>query len=118
MILNKNLIDGYSKQCQGEWFRYLQDDYFYQYLIYHTIEAEDYNTIQKIMKDFNWMNNKLQSDKTIYNLCVDMKKAIDYLQTKEIEVCCIRKRIIASSIWLFKLVLICRLINFVVQFIS
>lgn len=86
IILNKNLIDGYSEQCQGKWFHYPSDDYYYQYLIYHAIKAEDYNTIQQIMIDFKWMNVKLRSDNTIYNLCTDMENAIDFLRINGIEV--------------------------------
>ena len=86
IMLNKKLIDGYSIECQGDWFYHPHDDYYYQYLIYHAIQAEDENTLQQIMIDFKWMNAKLQSDNTIYNLCLDIEKVIDYLKSKDIEV--------------------------------
>ena len=38
------------------------------------------------MRDFQWINTKLQLDKMMCNLRVDLEKAIDYLKNKEIEV--------------------------------
>ena len=38
------------------------------------------------MEDFKWMNVKLQQDNTIYHLCTDIRKAIDYLRNKDIKV--------------------------------
>ena len=38
------------------------------------------------MHDLKWMNARLQLDNTIYNLCVDMENAIDYLRINKIEV--------------------------------
>ena len=86
IALNQNLINGYRKQCHGQWFAYPSDDYYYQYLIDHAIQAEDHETIQEIMRDFQWINTKLQLDKMMCNLRVDLEKAIDYLKNKEIEV--------------------------------
>ena len=54
--------------------------------MHHAIQAEDDETIKDMMRDFTWMNVKLQSDNTIYNLCKDIEKAIDYFRSKEIEV--------------------------------
>lgn len=54
--------------------------------MHHAIQAEDYSTIQQLMRDFKWMNLKLRSDNTMYNLCKDIEKAIDYLRIKEIKV--------------------------------
>lgn len=84
--LNKNLIDGYCKQCRGKWSTHPHDDYYYQYLLYHSIQARDEKTIQEIITDFKWMSIKIQLDKTIYNLTIDLEKAIDYLRIKEIKV--------------------------------
>lgn len=86
IILNQNLINGYSKQCQGKWFRYPYDNYYYQYLIHHAIQAENHHTIQQILNDFKWMNIKLKLDNTILPLCVDIEKAIKYLKINKIEV--------------------------------
>lgn len=87
IALNKALIDGYYNQCQGKWFLYpYHDYYYYQYLIYHSIEADDYSIIQLIMSDFKWMDVKISIDNTIYNLCADIKKAYEYLEAKGIEV--------------------------------
>ena len=36
------------------------------------------------MRDFKWMNGKLQLDNTIYHLRTDIEKAIDYFTTKEV----------------------------------
>ena len=57
--------------------------------MHHAIQAEDDETIKDMMRDFTWMNVKLQLDNTIYNLCKDIEKAIDYFRSKEIEVFCI-----------------------------
>lgn len=84
--LHKDLIDGYSKQCNGRWSSHPHDDYYYQYLMHHAVQAEDDKIIQEIMRDFKWMNFKLQSDETIYNICTDLEEAMDYLRSKEIEV--------------------------------
>ena len=82
--LNQNLIHGYRKYCNGEWSTYPGEDYYYyQYLIHHVIQAKDDETIEKIMRDFNWMSLKIQLDKTIYNLCTDMEMAIDYFKEKD-----------------------------------
>lgn len=86
--LNANLINGYANQCQRKWFKYpYHDHYFYQYLMEHAVRAKDDKTIQEILKDFKWMNDKLQSDNTIYDLCIDIEKAINFLRIKHIEVC-------------------------------
>ena len=83
--MNKNLIDGYAKYCNGKWFQYPgDDDYYFRYLIHHAIQAENDQIIQAIITDFKWMNVKLQLDNTIYHLCTDIEKAIDYLTTKEV----------------------------------
>ena len=85
--LNKILIDGYRKHCNGQWSTYPRGDYYYyQYLIHHAIQAEDDATIQVIMRDFKWMSFKLQKDNTIFNLSTDIKKVIDYFRTKDMEV--------------------------------
>ena len=87
--IHNNLIDGYRKHCNGKWSTYTDKDYYYyQYLIQHAIQAKDDETIQAIMKDFKWMNVKLQLDRTIYHLYTDIEKAIDYFQTEDIEVDC------------------------------
>ena len=88
--IHNNLIDGYRKHCNGKWSTYTDKDYYYyQYLIQHAIQAKDDETIQAIMKDFKWMNVKLQLDRTIYHLCTDIERAIDYFQSKDIEVDCV-----------------------------
>ena len=85
--LCKTLINSYDKQCQGKWFLHPStDNYYYLYLIYHAIQADDVNALQKILKDFKWMQIKLRKDKTIYNLCADMENAIHYLKSKGIKV--------------------------------
>ena len=74
-------------QCNGKWSTYPQHDYYYyQYLLNHAIKAKNDDAIQKIMRDFKWINVKLQLDNTIYNLCVDMENVIAYLKGKETEV--------------------------------
>ena len=81
--LNQNLIDGYRKRCNGKWSTYPNEDYYYyQYLIQHAIQAKDDETIQAILRDFKWMNIKLKLDRTIYHLCTDIERAIDYFQIK------------------------------------
>lgn len=50
------------------------------------MQTQDYDTLHSIMSDFKWMSVKIQSDKTIYNLCVDIEKAIDHLKAKDFEV--------------------------------
>ena len=81
------MIDGYRKRCNGKWSTYPRHDYYhYHNVIEHAIQAEDDETIQEIMEDFKWMNVKLQQDNTIYHLCTDIRKAIDYLRNKDIKV--------------------------------
>lgn len=86
ITLNQNLIKGYSETCNGKWSSYPFDDYYYQYLMDHALHAENHETIQELMRDFQWMNTKFQIDKTLYNLRVDLQKAIDYLKNREIKV--------------------------------
>ena len=82
---NKHLIDGYRKHCNGKWSTYYRKDYYYyQYLVHHAIEAKNDDIIQVIMRDFKWMNVKLQVDNTIYHLRTDIKMAIDYFRTKPV----------------------------------
>ena len=104
--LNKNLIDGYRKYCDGKWWTYPQrDHYYFQYLIHHAIKAKDDTTIQEIMTDFKWMNVKLRIDNTIYHLRTDMEKTINYFRSKnnEVYLFCIdlhlRLDIISSSVY-------------------
>ena len=54
--------------------------------MHHAIQAKDDETIKEMMRDFKWMNVKLQLDNTIYNLCKDIEMVIDHFKTKEIEV--------------------------------
>ena len=42
--------------------------------------------MQLIMRDFKWMSVKLILDNTIYNLCMDIEKAINFLREKDIKV--------------------------------
>lgn len=89
IAINQRLIDGYSKTCNRKWSSHPYDDYYYQYFMDHAMQAEDHNTIQEIMRDFEWMNSKLQLDKTIYNLRVDLEKAVNHVKKKKIQVCSI-----------------------------
>lgn len=73
-------------QYQDKSFSHPDDDYYFQYLIYHAVQAEDHYAIQNILKDFLWMNTKLRSDSTIYNLCMDLEMVISYLKSEEKEV--------------------------------
>ncbi|EDV20298.1 uncharacterized protein TRIADDRAFT_61232 [Trichoplax adhaerens] len=78
--LNKELIDGYFAGCGGNWSSYKDDGYFYQYLIYHVIQAEADDILHQVMTDFNWMMIKIRTDDTIYNLSQDVNNYIDYLR--------------------------------------
>ena len=79
--LNKHLIDGYGKHCNGKWSTYPRRDYYhYQYIIQHAIQAEDDKTIQEIMEDFKWMSVKVQQDNTIYSTNGPFSQIIHYMK--------------------------------------
>ena len=86
ILLNKTLIEGYYEKSNGKWSTYPDDGYYYQYLIYHALQAKDGKTLKEIIRDFKWISVKIHLDSTIYNLCVDMEKAIDYLKSIGCEV--------------------------------
>ncbi|EDV21016.1 uncharacterized protein TRIADDRAFT_60338 [Trichoplax adhaerens] len=80
--LHQTLIDSYVKLYDGKWSTYPDDGYFYQYIIYHAIQADDDSILATLMTDFNWMMNKLKKFKSLSNLRLDLIDYINYLKLK------------------------------------
>ncbi|EDV21128.1 uncharacterized protein TRIADDRAFT_60393 [Trichoplax adhaerens] len=77
-ILNQALIHGYAHRCERKWFTHPDDGYFYQYLIFHVVQAEDVVSLEEIVRDFDWITNKLRSCKLAKELYSDLQKCLDY----------------------------------------
>ncbi|RDD46820.1 Apoptotic protease-activating factor 1 [Trichoplax sp. H2] len=81
--MHQTLVNGYLKECEREgrdWSSFPNDYYYYQYLIYHVIQAENDIALESIMTDFNWMSAKIEAHNGLYDLRLDLINCIQYLQ--------------------------------------
>ncbi|EDV20702.1 uncharacterized protein TRIADDRAFT_60918 [Trichoplax adhaerens] len=58
--------------------------YFYKNFIKHAIQAEDYQSIETILLDFNWITAKLRQIKNLHDLRIDLQEYIGYLESKKV----------------------------------
>lgn len=83
--LHEILLESYCSQCQRNWSSYPNDKYFYQYVVFHAIQAGSDSILQDIMTDFNWMDRKINISKSLYPLKMDLQNYIQYLkQTNQV----------------------------------
>ena len=82
--MNMSLIKGYAAQCDRKWHLYPNDDYYYQNLIYHAIQAGNNRILQDITYNFLWMVEKLKVVKTLFNLRLDIQDYIHYLKENKL----------------------------------
>lgn len=82
-FLHRILMQSYFQKCQEDLTSYPDDGYFYQYSVYHSIQAADTSITKQLMTDFNWMTSKLKYFQTVYNLYIDLQDYINYLKTTE-----------------------------------
>lgn len=81
--LHQKLIQSYEKRCQGRWHGISDDGYYYQYLIYHAIQAGYDHILQLLLTDFNWMTSKVKVFRTLHDLRLDVYDCIQYFDSKQ-----------------------------------
>ena len=57
--LHQKLISAYRKICQDNWVEGPNDHYFFQFLPYHLDQAGDYQTLVKLLLNYEWIERKL-----------------------------------------------------------
>ena len=86
-FLNQSLVQSYLQKCQENPLNYPDDGYFYQYYVYHCIQAEDNAMLEQLMTDFNWMTSKLKFFQSISYFYNDQQDYINYLnRTQQVKI--------------------------------
>jgi len=57
--LNGQLLDAYQQKCADGWKSGPNDDYFFEHLAYHLVEAGQKDELRRLLFDFGWQQAKL-----------------------------------------------------------
>ncbi|RZB30894.1 MAG: hypothetical protein AEth_00848 [Candidatus Argoarchaeum ethanivorans] len=57
--LHDRLLDAYQERCVDGWKSGPNDDYFFEHLAYHLVEAGRKEDLHELLLDFNWLQAKL-----------------------------------------------------------
>ncbi|MEM7534622.1 MAG: NB-ARC domain-containing protein, partial [Chloroflexota bacterium] len=55
------LLKGYSKKCNGVWWELIDDNYIFQYLLWHLGEAGEQAQLEELLLTYRWLDVKLQA---------------------------------------------------------
>jgi len=59
--LHARLLDAYQRRCPDGWQSGPNDDYFFEHLAYHLVEAEREDELRGMLFDFGWLQAKLNA---------------------------------------------------------
>lgn len=81
--LHQRLLKSYIIYCSEndeDWLWHPDDGYYFQYLVHHAIEAGADSFLQDLVSNFNWMTAKINADKGLYDLSIDLCNCKEYLR--------------------------------------